>query len=100
MIKLQIFKNNLPIQKLLLKIWTKNIFQKFLTSVKTKVFLKMTPTKGLKSNRTKDAIKYLPSAVEKIQNPPLSLPIIENIENYYEDVSDDLHGEGMRFIIP
>ena len=40
----------------------------------------MTHTKGLKSARLKDALKCLPKIIEKIRNPLLSLPSIENIE--------------------
>ena len=38
-----------------------------------------------------DALYNLPKAINKIQNPPL--PAIEN-------ESDDLQGEGVKFIIP
>ena len=60
----------------------------------------MTHTKELKSNRKKDALKYLPTALEKIRNPLLSLPTTETIEDSYGDESD-LECQGIpRIIIP
>ena len=50
--------------------------------------------KDLKSARMKDALYNLPKAIDKIRNPPL--PTIENIE----DVSENLHGEVVKVIIP
>ena len=66
----------------------------------------MTPTKSLKSTRMKDALKYLPEFTGRIQNPVLSLPSTENIEDSYEETSandNDSHivlkGEGIENII-
>ena len=61
-------------------------------------FFNMKHTIGIKSARMQDAIKYLPKATERFLNPPL--PLIENIEDSYEDESDKLQGEGVKFIIP
>ena len=47
----------------------------------------------------KDAFYILPKAITRIRNPPL--PTIENIEDSYEEVSDDdLEGQGLTIIIP
>ena len=51
-------------------------------------FYSMRHTKGLYSNRFKDAFYNLPKEIDKVQNPPL--PAIEN----------DLQGEGVKIIIP
>ena len=40
----------------------------------------------------------LPEAVAKIRNPVL--PAFEDVEDPYEEVSDNLQGQGMKFIIP
>ena len=61
-------------------------------------FESMTYNKDLISARMKDALYLLPKAIAKITNPPL--PAIENVEASYKDVSDDLQGEGLKFIIP
>ena len=45
-------------------------------------------------------MKYLPSDIEQIQNPPISLPTIENIDFSHEEVSDDLEGRGDKTLIP
>ena len=47
--------------------------------------------KGKKSFRLKDALYNLPNEIDKNRNPPL--PAIEN-------ESDNLHGEGVKIIIP
>ena len=54
-------------------------------------FYSMRHTKGLNSARMKDALYKLPKEIAKIRNPPL--PAIEN-------ESDNLEGEGVKFIIP
>ena len=41
----------------------------------------------------KDALHDLPSAIDKIRNPPS--PTIENVED-----SSDLEGQGVKLIIP
>ena len=53
-------------------------------------FCSMRHTKGLNSNRMKDALTNLPKETAKIRNPPL--PTIEN-------ESDNLEGEGVEKII-
>ena len=57
-------------------------------------FYSMIHNKGLKSARMQDALYNLPKAIGKFRNS--TLPAIENTE----DVSVDLHGEGLNFIIP
>ena len=59
----------------------------------------MTHRKGLNSAGVKDADQHLKRALEKFRNPPLWLPTIENIEDSYEEVSDELQGEGLKIII-
>ena len=61
-------------------------------------FCSMRHNKGLKSTRMKDAFYNLPKAIAKIRNPPL--PAIENVEDSYEELSDNLQGQGLKIIIP
>ena len=62
------------------------------------VFFENIPTKGLKSARMEDVIKVLPNLTQKTRNP--TLPTIENMENSYEEVSnDDLEGQGIEKIV-
>ena len=52
----------------------------------------MKHTIGPKSARMRDALKDLPKAIGRIQNPPL--PAIENVSD------SDLEGQGLKIIIP
>ena len=47
------------------------------------------------SARTKDAVEYIQIVVEKLLNPPLALPPVENDEE-----SDNLERQGMKVINP
>ena len=50
--------------------------------------------RGLKSARMRDTLYNLPKAIAKIRNPPLAP--IEKIEDSYEDVSNNLEGQGVE----
>ena len=61
-------------------------------------FYSITQNRGLKLARLEDALYKLPTVLAKNRKPPL--PAIEIFEDSNEDVSDDLHGEGKKIIIP
>ena len=57
-------------------------------------FYTKTHREGLNSARLKDALYNQPKTIDKLRNPPL--PAIGNVEDSYEEVSEELEAEGFE----